>query len=222
MSTRDEYQGWVPGMSTRGWVPEDEYQRMSTRGWVPEDEYRITGFWEIGWVPQYPITAYQLWATATQLDEIHRNRPKSNYNLAKKLQSWSVTSDRPTDGHRTEIHTFFIWYPRVHVQDFPDKMGSHFNFRCSEKHRKFPFYRIPILSRIKLQTFLRNPFVTHLAQMLPYLKENLLKFAKFKIWNFENSTKFRWSTTVEKKWSREHQLWELPRRCKLEESCSEG
>ena len=34
----------------------------------------------------------------------------------KKLQSWSVTSDgqtdRQTDG-QTEIHTFFIWYPRV-------------------------------------------------------------------------------------------------------------
>ena len=25
----------------------------------------------------------------TELDEIHRNRPKSNYNLAKNLQSWS-------------------------------------------------------------------------------------------------------------------------------------
>ena len=46
----------------------------------------------------------------TELDEIHRNRPKSNYNLAKNLQSWSVTSDRHT---QTEIHTFFIWYPRV-------------------------------------------------------------------------------------------------------------
>ena len=46
----------------------------------------------------------------TELDEIHRNRPKSNYNLAKNLQSWSVTSDIR---HRTEIHTFFIWYPRV-------------------------------------------------------------------------------------------------------------
>ena len=39
----------------------------------------------------------------TELDEIHRNRPKSNYflhkscNLAKNLQSWSVTSDRQTD-----------------------------------------------------------------------------------------------------------------------------
>ena len=50
----------------------------------------------------------------TELDEIHRNRPKSNYNLAKNLQSWSVTSDiRQTDTQRTEIHTFFIWYPRV-------------------------------------------------------------------------------------------------------------
>ena len=48
----------------------------------------------------------------TELDEIHRNRPKSNYNLAKNLQSWSVTSDRQTHG-QTEIHTFFIWYPRV-------------------------------------------------------------------------------------------------------------
>ena len=44
----------------------------------------------------------------TKLDEIHRNRSKSNYNLAKNLQSWSVTSDT-----RTEINTFFIWYPRV-------------------------------------------------------------------------------------------------------------
>ena len=48
----------------------------------------------------------------TELDEIHRNRPKSNYNLAKNLQSWSVTSDTRTHT-RTEIHTFFIWYPRV-------------------------------------------------------------------------------------------------------------
>ena len=37
----------------------------------------------------------------TELDEIHRNRPKSNYNLAKNLQSWSVTSDgHQTDGQR--------------------------------------------------------------------------------------------------------------------------
>ena len=50
----------------------------------------------------------------TELDEINRNRPKSNYNLAKNLQSWSVTSDiRHTDIGQTEIHTFFIWYPRV-------------------------------------------------------------------------------------------------------------
>ena len=49
----------------------------------------------------------------TELDEIHRNRPKSNYNLAKNLQSWSVTSDGQTDRRQTEIHTFFIWYPRV-------------------------------------------------------------------------------------------------------------
>ena len=49
----------------------------------------------------------------TELDEIHRNRPKSNYNLAKNLQSWSVTSDGQTSDRRTEIHTFFIWHPRV-------------------------------------------------------------------------------------------------------------
>ena len=49
----------------------------------------------------------------TELDEIHRNRPKSNYNLAKNLQSWSVTSDTQTSDRQTEIHTFFIWYPRV-------------------------------------------------------------------------------------------------------------
>ena len=51
----------------------------------------------------------------TELDEIHRNRPKSNYNLAKNLQSWSVTSDIGHQTHirQTEIHTFFIWYPRV-------------------------------------------------------------------------------------------------------------
>ena len=48
----------------------------------------------------------------TELDEIYRNKPKSNYNLAKNLQSWSVTSDGHTH-RRTEIHTFFIWYPRV-------------------------------------------------------------------------------------------------------------
>ena len=50
-----------------------------------------------------------------ELDEIHRNRPKSNYNLAKNLQSWSVTSDirHQTSDTQTEIHTFFIWYPRV-------------------------------------------------------------------------------------------------------------
>ena len=36
----------------------------------------------------------------TELDEINRNRPKSNYNLAKNLQSWSVTSDRHTHTHR--------------------------------------------------------------------------------------------------------------------------
>ena len=47
--------------------------------------------------------------TLTELDEKHRNKPKSNYNLAKNLQSWSVTSDighRTSDG-RTEIHTLF-------------------------------------------------------------------------------------------------------------------
>ena len=49
----------------------------------------------------------------TELDEIHRNRPKSNYNLAKNLQSWSVTSDGHQPDTQTEIHTFFIWYPRV-------------------------------------------------------------------------------------------------------------
>ena len=38
----------------------------------------------------------------TELDDINRNRPKSNYNLAKNLQSWSVTSDighQTSDGH---------------------------------------------------------------------------------------------------------------------------
>ena len=72
MSTGDEYQRWLPGMSTRdeyqGWVPEDEYRITGfwKIGWVPQyrPENSITGFWEIGWVPQYPITAYQLWATA--------------------------------------------------------------------------------------------------------------------------------------------------------------
>ncbi len=49
----------------------------------------------------------------TELDEIHRNRPKSNYNLAKNLQFWSVTSDIGQTDRPTEIHTFFIWYPRV-------------------------------------------------------------------------------------------------------------
>ena len=49
----------------------------------------------------------------TELDEIHRNRPKSNYNLAKKLQSWSVTSDRhqtdrPTD---RDSHIFYLVPP---------------------------------------------------------------------------------------------------------------
>ena len=41
----------------------------------------------------------------TELDEIHRNRPKSNYNLAKNLQSWSVTSDTQTDP-RTDRQRF--------------------------------------------------------------------------------------------------------------------
>ena len=52
----------------------------------------------------------------TELDEIHRNRPKSNYNLAKNLQSWSFLEryiGHRTDHRQTEIHTFFIWYPRV-------------------------------------------------------------------------------------------------------------
>ena len=51
----------------------------------------------------------------TELDEIHRNRPKSNYNLAKKpaiLERYIRHTDPQTDG-QTEIHTFFIWYPRV-------------------------------------------------------------------------------------------------------------
>ena len=65
----------------------------------------------------------------TELDEIHRNRPKSNYNLAKNLQSWSVTSDigHRTDG-QTEIHTFFIWYPRVgreHNSPSGNKESAH-------------------------------------------------------------------------------------------------
>ena len=42
----------------------------------------------------------------TELDEIHRNRPKSNYNLAKNLQSWSVTSDRRT--HIGQRFTHFL------------------------------------------------------------------------------------------------------------------
>ena len=42
----------------------------------------------------------------TELDEIHRNRPKSNYNLAKKLQSWSITSDRQTDIGQTDGQRF--------------------------------------------------------------------------------------------------------------------
>ena len=52
----------------------------------------------------------------TELDEIHRNRPKSNYNLAKNLQSWSFLEryiGHQTDTRQTEIHTFFIWHPRV-------------------------------------------------------------------------------------------------------------
>ena len=50
----------------------------------------------------------------TELDEIHRNRPKSNYNLAKNLQSWSFLERYIGRTHtQTEIHTFFIWHPRV-------------------------------------------------------------------------------------------------------------
>ena len=50
----------------------------------------------------------------TELDEIHRNRPKSNYNLAKNLQSWSFLERYIGQTHgQTEIHTFFIWHPRV-------------------------------------------------------------------------------------------------------------
>ena len=63
----------------------------------------------------------------TELDEIHRNRPKSNYNLAKNLQSWSVTSDPRTDG-QTEIHTFFIWHPCV---------GREHNSPSGKKFLKF-------------------------------------------------------------------------------------
>ena len=48
----------------------------------------------------------------TELDEIHRNRPKSNYNLAKNLQSWSVTSDRHTDTHTDrDSHIFYLVPP---------------------------------------------------------------------------------------------------------------
>ena len=46
----------------------------------------------------------------TELDEIHRNRPKSNYNLAKNLQSWSVTSDI-TQTHRQRFTHFYLVPP---------------------------------------------------------------------------------------------------------------
>ena len=71
----------------------------------------------------------------TELDEIHRNRPKSNYNLAKNLQSWSVTSDRRTDGHRTEIHTFFIWYPRV-GREHNSPSGNNYPKSCDGRASK--------------------------------------------------------------------------------------
>ena len=49
----------------------------------------------------------------------HRKQPKSNYflhkscNLAQIVQSRSVTSDIGQTDPQTEIHTFFIWNPRV-------------------------------------------------------------------------------------------------------------
>ncbi len=66
----------------------------------------------------------------TELDEIHRNRPKSNYNLAKNLQSWSVTSDIGQTDPRTEIHTFFIWYPRV-GREHNSPSGKNTGTMCS-------------------------------------------------------------------------------------------
>ncbi len=51
----------------------------------------------------------------TELDEIHRNRPKSNYNLAKNLQSWSFLERyiRRTDGrtHRQRFTHFLSGTP---------------------------------------------------------------------------------------------------------------
>ncbi len=46
--------------------------------------------------------------------EIDQNRIIISQKTCNRGHSWSVTSDyrHQTDG-RTEIHTFFIWYPRV-------------------------------------------------------------------------------------------------------------
>ena len=50
----------------------------------------------------------------TELDEIHRNRLKSNYNLAKNLQSW-LSKERyiGTDRHHTDrdSHIFYLVPP---------------------------------------------------------------------------------------------------------------
>ena len=53
----------------------------------------------------------------TELDEIHRNRPKSNYNLAKNLQSWPfleryIKHRTRTDGRTDrDSHIFYLAPP---------------------------------------------------------------------------------------------------------------
>ena len=44
--------------------------------------------------------------------EIDQNRIIILQKTCNRGHSWSVTSDGHTDP-QTEIHTFFIWYPRV-------------------------------------------------------------------------------------------------------------
>ena len=47
----------------------------------------------------------------TELDEIHRNRPKSNYNLAKNLQSWSFLERYIRHQTDRDSHIFYLAPP---------------------------------------------------------------------------------------------------------------
>ena len=58
--------------------------------------------------------------------EIDQNRIIILQKTCNRDHSWSVTSDGRTDGHRTEIHTFFIWHPRV-GREHNSPSGKKFN-----------------------------------------------------------------------------------------------